>query len=417
MYLITVEGPDGSGKGVASRIVCDTIRTEFTATGSWLTAEPRKHTPLGKMAIESVRDEGVSPIEQATLFAADRLHHSHVEIRPRLERGEVVVSDRNVISSIVYQGLVGDLGPEVVARLNSGALRPDLTIFLDAPIKTTRSRMSKSTLRSYIDEGEYFERGEWPEKVREAYLELGAKGPPSPFDTGVITEPLMNDGSLDGLKKKVMNAVRTFLHTRRRPLNVDENLVDMHLLHALVERRRGQKALPGLSKKDIFGSWADGIDARAMILDADRVWKEHATGKKGVPRSILNASVGSLLGTLSVLGPSDVTALRRNLGPVRFLTIRHLQRLIRTLMEVEWVTRRSVLRSQRDLGIVEIHPSKKELGFLLLGLQPILNSMGRKKAAQLEDLTWTDYLAQAFEKESLEIVKERMQILGGTLDL
>ena len=42
MYLITVEGPDGSGKGVASRIVCDTIRTEFTATGSWLTAEPRK---------------------------------------------------------------------------------------------------------------------------------------------------------------------------------------------------------------------------------------------------------------------------------------------------------------------------------------------------------------------------------------
>ena len=86
-------------------------------------------------------------------------------------------------------------------------------------------------------------------------------------------------------------------------------------------------------------------------------------------------------------------------------------------MEVEWVTRRSVLRSQRDLGIVEIHPSKKELGFLLLGLQPILNSMGRKKAAQLEDLTWTDYLAQAFEKESLEIVEERMNILGGTLNL
>ncbi|HJN54861.1 MAG TPA: hypothetical protein QF646_00570, partial [Candidatus Poseidoniales archaeon] len=86
MYLIAIEGPDGSGKGVASRIVCDTIRTEFTATGAWLTAEPRKHAPLGEMAIESVRDEGISPIEQATLFAADRLHHSHVDIKPRLER-------------------------------------------------------------------------------------------------------------------------------------------------------------------------------------------------------------------------------------------------------------------------------------------------------------------------------------------
>ena len=415
MYLITVEGPDGSGKGVASRIACDTIRMEFTATGSWLTAEPRKHTPLGKMAIESVRDEGVSPIEQATLFAADRLHHSHVEIRPRLERGEVVVSDRNVISSIVYQGLVGDLGPEIVAQLNSGALRPDLTIFLDAPTNTTRSRMAKSTLRSYIDEGEYFERGEWPKKVREAYLELGSKGPPPPFDSGIITEPIMNDSSLDGLKKNVMNAVRTFLHTRRRPLNVDENLVDLHLLHALVERRRGQKALPGLNRKDIFGSWAEGLDARATILDANHVWKEYATGKKGVPRSILNASVGSLLGTLAILGPSDLTALRRNLGPVRFLTIRHLQRLIRTLMEMEWVTKRSVLRSQRDLGIVEIHPSKKELGFLLLGLLPLLNSMGRKKSAQLENLTWTDYLTQAFGKDEIEIVEERMHILGGTL--
>ena len=98
MYLIAIEGPDGSGQGAASRIVNDTIRAEFTATGTWLTAEPRKHAPLGKMAIESVRDEGTLPIEQATFFAADRLHHSHVEIKPRLEQGKVVISDRNVIS-------------------------------------------------------------------------------------------------------------------------------------------------------------------------------------------------------------------------------------------------------------------------------------------------------------------------------
>ena len=277
--------------------------------------------------------------------------------------------------------------------------------------------MSKSTLRSYIDDGEYFERGEWPKKVRHAYLELVSKGPPPPFDTGFITEPIMNDGSLDGLKKEVMNAVRTFLHSRRSPLNVDENLVDVHLLHTLVGRRRGQKALPGLDKKDIFETWANGLDVRATILDTAGEWKLFAAGKKGVPRSILNASVGSLLGTLAVLGPSDVTALRRNLGPVRFLTIRHLQRLIRTMMEMGWVTRRSVLRSQRDLGIVEIHPSKKNLGFLLLGLLPILNSMGRKRSTQLEDLPWPTYLTQTFEQDDLVIVEERMKILGGTLGL
>ncbi len=416
MYLIAIEGPDGSGKGAASRIVNDTIRAEFTATGTWLTAEPRKHAPLGKMAIESVRDEGTLPIEQATFFAADRLHHGHVEIKPRLEQGEVVISDRNVISSIVYQGLVGNLGPDVVAHLNSGALKPDLTVCIDAPVNTAKIRMAKSTLRSYIDEGEYFERGEWPKKVRGAYLDLVSQGPPPPFDRGIISEPIMNDGSLDALKRKLMKTVRTFLHSRRRPLNVDVNTVDMHLLRALVNRRRGQKALPGLDKKDMFGSWADGLDARAMILDGDKIWKEYATGKKGVPRSIMNASVGSLLGTLAVLGPSDATALRRNLGPVRFLTIRHLQRLVRALMEIGWVTRRSVLRSQRDLGIVEIHPSKKDLSFLLLGILPLLNSMGRKRHS-LADHSWETYLNQAFEMNELEHVEQRLQVLGGTLRL
>ena len=87
------------------------------------------------------------------------------------------------------------------------------------------------------------------------------------------------------------------------------------------------------------------------------------------------------------------------------------------MMEMGWVTRRSVLRSQRDLGIVEIHPSKKNLGFLLLGLLPILNSMGRKRSTQLEDLPWPAYLTQTFEQDDLVIVEERMKILGGTLGL
>ena len=105
MYLITVEGGDGSGKGEAVRILTELL-SHYPFNEVHRTHEPRRHSDLGKLALEAVKLGDKTPLQEAGLFAADRLDHSHTWIKPRLERGEVVVSDRNIHSSIIYQGAV-----------------------------------------------------------------------------------------------------------------------------------------------------------------------------------------------------------------------------------------------------------------------------------------------------------------------
>ena len=106
MYLISVEGGDGSGKGEAARILGELL-SEFPFPDVVMTHEPRRHSELGKLALQSVKLGNKTPLEEAGLFAADRLDHSHTFIRPHLARGCVVISDRNIHSSLIYQGVVG----------------------------------------------------------------------------------------------------------------------------------------------------------------------------------------------------------------------------------------------------------------------------------------------------------------------
>jgi dTMP kinase len=109
MYLISVEGGDGSGKGEAVRILRELARS-YPFPEVHLTHEPRRHSQIGALAMQAVKSGDKSSLEEAGLFAADRIDHSHTWIRPRLERGDLVISDRNVHSSLIYQGIIGKLG-------------------------------------------------------------------------------------------------------------------------------------------------------------------------------------------------------------------------------------------------------------------------------------------------------------------
>ena len=84
MYLISVEGGDGSGKGEAVRLLGEIAR-EFPFPGIHITHEPRRHSKLGKLALESVQKGDKTPLQEAGLFAADRLDHSHTWVIPILE--------------------------------------------------------------------------------------------------------------------------------------------------------------------------------------------------------------------------------------------------------------------------------------------------------------------------------------------
>ena len=157
MYLISVEGGDGSGKGLATKIVAEILEKEFTFTSVEKTGEPRRDHPLGRLAIDSVKMQSLKPEGEAGLFAADRLDHSHGWILPRLKEGRAVVSERNIHSSLVYQGIVGKLGLERVAHMNSAALIPDLCIWVDCDPKIALKRIEGGTLRNLSDKKEYFE--------------------------------------------------------------------------------------------------------------------------------------------------------------------------------------------------------------------------------------------------------------------
>lgn len=174
--FITLEGGDGSGK-----------TTQMDALASWLEARGRTvvqtrepgGTDLGLEVREIVlhRRGDVAPRAEALLYAADRAHHVVTVVRPALERGDVVLQDRYLDSSVAYQGAGRVLDPVEVRQLSLWAtegLLPDLTVLLDLDPSVGRERLDASRTRFDRLEaaGDDFHR-----RVREAYLALAAAEP------------------------------------------------------------------------------------------------------------------------------------------------------------------------------------------------------------------------------------------------
>jgi dTMP kinase len=141
--FIALEGGDGAGKSTQARL----LRAWLEADGHTVveTREPGG-TDFGRTIRELVlHGDHVAPRAEALLFAADRAHHVETLIRPALGRGEVVITDRYMDSSIAYQGAGRDLGVEEVRELNvwaTGGLVPAITVLIDLPTEIGRARRS-----------------------------------------------------------------------------------------------------------------------------------------------------------------------------------------------------------------------------------------------------------------------------------
>src|SRR5450756_383568 len=139
--FIALEGGDGAGKSTQGRLLCAWLQ-ELGHTVV-VTREPGG-TASGRTLRELVlHGDHVAPRAEALLFAADRAHHVETLIRPALGRGEVVITDRYMDSSIAYQGAGRDLGVDEVRGLNvwaTGGLLPTLTVLIDLPAEVGRTR-------------------------------------------------------------------------------------------------------------------------------------------------------------------------------------------------------------------------------------------------------------------------------------
>ena len=275
MYLISVEGGDGSGKGEAARILGELL-SEFPFPDVVMTHEPRRHSELGKLALQSVKLGNKTPLEEAGLFAADRLDHSHTFIRPHLANGCVVISDRNIHSSLIYQGVVGDLGLSKVAGMNAAAMIPDLVFWIDCDPEKAMKRIKSGTLRMTSQKQEYFETQEIQTAIRQGFHELfGELGDvPSPFNQCCVVGPIMNEGGLDELKTKLRRELRRFFNKKPLPLNVDRDAVDRTLLNALVHDVKKQRRLPGAPQERtaIHVGWLGGKSPAHWMEEAEENW-------------------------------------------------------------------------------------------------------------------------------------------------
>lgn len=159
--FIVIEGIDGSGKSTQARLLADHVRRHCEEE-CWLTTEPSKG-PVGRFLRKEVLSGRSNIDEYATclLFAADRQDHLTKEILPALERGEIVVCDRYVLSTLVYQALddLLNLGSQSTSRsptvrevraIHGEFLKSDLTLYIQtSPEEAARRLSHRSSLDRY----------------------------------------------------------------------------------------------------------------------------------------------------------------------------------------------------------------------------------------------------------------------------
>jgi dTMP kinase len=137
---IALEGGEGTGKSTQARRLAE-------ALGAELTREPGG-TPAGARIREVLLDPALGALDgraEALLMAADRAHHFATLVRPALEAGRVVVSDRSVWSSLAYQGYGRGLDLGEVRGISDWALRgrwPDVAVLVEVPASVVEARLA-----------------------------------------------------------------------------------------------------------------------------------------------------------------------------------------------------------------------------------------------------------------------------------
>ena len=169
-FFISFEGGDYTGKSTQVKLLMQALTTRGAAAIA--TFEPGG-TSLGqRLRREVMHGEDLDPYTEALLYAADRAWHAQTVIKPHLQAGEVVVSDRYLDSSLAYQGIGRGLGLEKIEEISlwaTGNLRPDLTILLDGDPEVLVARRTERPDRMEAAGAEFHQ------AVRQAFLQIAER--------------------------------------------------------------------------------------------------------------------------------------------------------------------------------------------------------------------------------------------------
>ena len=200
-FFITMEGIDGCGKTLAAEKLCAYLTEEgfsvvrtFEPGGSDLGAEIR--------AVLLNSDKQLDPRAELLLFAADRAQHMARVVRPALENGKIVVSDRFTDSTLAYQGGGRGLPLSLLSQVNKLAsfeLVPDVTFYLSVPLDIAQRRRSLAPDRMEKEDMEFHNR------VLQAYEQLAVEN---------VQRIVKIDASVSA--EEVFNQIKYIIEQRRR---------------------------------------------------------------------------------------------------------------------------------------------------------------------------------------------------------
>ena len=205
--FIVMEGPDGSGKTTQINLLKEYL--EEAGYECLITREPGG-TVIGeeiRQLILNPEHKEMAPVTEMLLYAASRAQLVHEVIGPALEEGKIVISDRFVDSSIVYQGIARKLGISTVSAVNApgiGIYRPDGIFFIDlSEAEGLRRKKEQKNLDRMEQEGIDFHH-----MVSEGYRKVLSGRP----------EVMKIDGgrSIDTIQKKIRNHVDELLKKKNR---------------------------------------------------------------------------------------------------------------------------------------------------------------------------------------------------------
>ena len=175
-FFVTLEGPDGSGKSTQANLLAE----ELSARGYdvLLTREPGG-SGIGdqvRRILFTLDNTAMYPKTEFLLFSASRAQHVSEVIRPHLDKGGVVISDRYFHSSLAYQGFGHQLDLDTLKEITSfatGDLLPDLILLLDLPVEMGLSRRRNEGKWNRLDDYQV----EFHQRVRDGYLTMAEEDP------------------------------------------------------------------------------------------------------------------------------------------------------------------------------------------------------------------------------------------------
>jgi dTMP kinase len=205
--FLSLDGIDGTGKSTQCRLLVEWLNESGVPA---VACTDPGGTPLGdqlrQILLASQAD--ISDRAEALLFMASRAELVTRVVRPALEAGRVVVSDRFVMANVVYQGHARGLSPDelwAVGRFSTGGLLPDLTVILDLPVEAAAARRGRSADRVEARGLDYLDR------VRRGFLAEAARQPDA-------VRVLDASPDIDTVQQHLRRVVGDFLGARGRPV-------------------------------------------------------------------------------------------------------------------------------------------------------------------------------------------------------